>query len=101
ILDIVRTALHRGGTVTTEGFLDEQGDAGPILRSPGVNFLSVPEDVLVPRGLVQKLQLRPGQQLAGTVRLPRDREKFLVLDQIASIEGQPADQWTQCTDFEK
>ena len=101
ILDIVRTALHRGGTVTTEGFLDDQGDAGPVLRSPSVNFLPVPEDVAVPRALVQKLQLRPGQQLSGSVRLPRDREKMLVLDQIALIEGQPSDQWTQCTDFEK
>ncbi len=101
ILDIVRTALHRGGTVTAEGFLDDQGDTGPVLRSPGVNFLPVPEDVAIPRNLVQKHQLRPGQQLAGTVRLPRDREKMLVLDQVTSIEGQPADQWVQCTDFEK
>jgi transcription termination factor Rho len=101
ILDLTRAALQRGGTVTAEGFLDEQGEAGPVLRSPGVNFLPVPEDVAVPRALVQKFQFRPGQQLCGTVRLPRDREKILVLDQVTSIEGQPAEQWTQATDFEK
>ena len=101
ILDLVRAALGRGGTVTVEGFLDEQGDAGPVLRSTGLNFLPVPEDVAIPRGLVQKHQLRPGQHLAGTLRLPRDREKLLVLDQLISIEGQPAEQWVQTTDFEK
>src|SRR3954447_26518818 len=30
ILDIVRAALQRRGTVTAEGFLDDQGEGGPI-----------------------------------------------------------------------
>ena len=81
--------------------MDDQGETGPFLRSPGVNFLPVPEDVLVPRAMVQKLQLRPGQQLTGTVRLPHDREKFLVLDQVTSIEGEPAEKWSQVTEFDK
>ncbi len=101
ILDIIRAALQRRGTVTAEGFLDEQGDAGPVLRSPGVNFLPVPEDVAIPRALVQKLQLRPGQKLSGTVRLPQDREKLLVLDQLTSIEDEPAEKWAQGTEFDK
>ena len=101
ILDVVRAALGRGGAVTAEGFLEEQGEAGPVLRSTGLNFLPVPEDVSIPRALIQKHQLRPGQQLAGTLRLPRDREKLLMLDQLISIEGQPAEQWVQGTDFEK
>ncbi len=100
ILDVVRAALGRGGTVTAEGFLDDQGEAGPVLRSAGLNFLPVPEDVAVPRAFIQKHQLRAGQQLAGILRLPRDREKLLVLDQLVSIEGQPAEQWIQGTDFE-
>ncbi len=101
ILDTIRAALGRGGTVTTEGFLDEVGDSFGFLRSPRLNFLPVPEDVCVPRALIQKHGLRLGQQLAGTVRLPRDREKSLMLDQITTIEGQPAEQWVQPTDFEK
>jgi transcription termination factor Rho len=101
ILDVVRASLGRGGTVSTQGFLDDQADGGPVLRSAALNFLPVPEDVLVPRSVIQKYQLRPGQELAGTVRLPRDREKLLVLDQLTSIEGQSPDQWNQTTDFEK
>ncbi len=93
--------LQRRGTVTAEGFLDEQGEGGPVLRSPGVNFLPVPEDVAVPRGLVQKLQLRPGQKLAGAVRLPHDREKLLILDQVTSIEDKPLEEWVQVTEFDK
>jgi transcription termination factor Rho len=51
--------------------------------------------------MIQQYQLRPGQELTGTVRLPRDRERSLVLDRITMIEGQPVEQWTTPTDFEK
>jgi transcription termination factor Rho len=101
IVDLVRAALSLGGTVTAEGFLDEVGESFGILRSPRLNFLPVPEDVCVSRALMQRHQLRPGQCLAGTLRLPHDREKLFVLDQIATIEGQPVEEWTPPTDFEK
>ncbi len=101
IVDLVRAALGRGSTVTAEGFLDQPDDAFGLLRSPQLNFLPVPEDVCVPRAIIQRFQLRPAQQIAGTLRLPRDREKGLVLDQVTTIEGQPAEQWTEPIDFEK
>jgi transcription termination factor Rho len=101
IVDLVRAALNLGGTVTVEGFLDEVGESFGILRSPRLNFLPVPEDVCVSRALMQRHQLRPGQCLAGTLRLPHDREKLFVLDQITTIEEQPVEQWTPPTDFEK
>src|SRR6266487_2335580 len=101
ILDIVRAALAGGGTVTAEGFLDQVSDSFAMLRWPKLNFLPVPEDVAVPRALVEQYQLRPGQKIAGTVRLPAQREKFLSLDKVTHIEGQPAEEWTEPTHFDK
>ncbi len=101
ILDIVRAALAGGASVTTEGFLDQVSDSFAMLRWPKLNFLPVPEDVAVPRALVEQYQLRPGQKIAGTVRLPAQREKFLSLDGVTTIEGQPATEWTQTTHFDK
>jgi transcription termination factor Rho len=101
ITDLVRAAMGRGSTVTVEGFLDQVGDSLALLRSPQLNFLPVPEDVCVPRAIIQRFHLRPAQQITGTLRLPRDREKGLVLDQVTTIEGQPAEQWSEPTDFEK
>ena len=101
IVDLVRQALTRGGTVTTEGFLEYVGDSFGYLRWPKLNFLPVPEDVCIPRATIQKLHLRPGQQIGGKIRLPREREKLLVLDEITLIEGQPPEQWTEPPDFEK
>src|SRR5204863_5286894 len=73
ILDIARAALGQGANVTAEGFLDQVGDSFGLLRYPELNFLPVPEDVYVPRAAMELYHLRPGQKLAGKVRLPRDR----------------------------
>ncbi len=101
ILDIARAALGQGATVSAEGFLDQVGDSFGFLRYPELNFLPVPEDVYVPRAAIDLYRLRPGQKLSGKLRLPRDREKGLVLDDVLTIEGEPAEKWSEPTDFEK
>jgi transcription termination factor Rho len=101
IVDLARAAIGCGGVVTIEGFLESPGEGTAYLRYPELNFLPVPEDVAVPRPLIQQFKLRPGQQLAGEVRLPREREKCLALAEVTTIEGQPAAEWTEPTDFEK
>ena len=101
ILDIARAAISSGATVNAEGFLDQVSDSFAILRWPKLNFLPVPEDVAVPRTLVVQHNLRPGQKLAGTVRLPVQREKFLSLDNVTTVEEQPAEDWKQPTAFDK
>src|SRR5439155_25353378 len=80
ILDIARPALGQGVNVTAEGFLDQVGDSFGLLRYPELNFLPVPEDVYVPHAAMELYHLRRGQKLAGTLWLPRDREKALARD---------------------
>ena len=101
MLDVIRAALSTGSTVTAEGFLDQTGDSFAMLRWPKLNFLPVPEDVCVPLAVIAQYHLQPGHKLAGKIRLPEHREKFLTLQQVTAIEGQPAEQWAQLTDFDK
>jgi transcription termination factor Rho len=101
VLDVIRAGLSMGATVTAEGFLDQVSDSFAMLRWPELNFLPVPEDVCVPRAVIEQYHLRPGQEIAGTIRLPGDREKFLTLEKLVTIEGQPAEQWMEPTDFDK
>ncbi|HEY6206599.1 MAG TPA: transcription termination factor Rho [Chthoniobacterales bacterium] len=101
IVDLIRAALQHGATVTAQGFLDQVGESLALLRWPDLNFLPVPEDVSVPRAIIEQFQLRSGQQLCGSVRLPRDREKSLVLDEVKTVEGTPAEQWRQPIEFDK
>jgi transcription termination factor Rho len=100
ILDLVRSALNAGSTVTAEGFIEQIGDSFALLRCPELNFLPVPEDVALTRVQLQKFHLRPGQKVGGKLRLPRDREKSLMLDEITTVEGMPLPQWSEKTDFE-
>jgi len=101
VLDVIRAGLSGGASITADGFVDQVSDSFAILRWPKLNFLPVPEDVCVPRAVIEQYHLRPGQKLAGIIRLPGHREKFLTLEQVTTIEGQPAEQWSEPTDFDK
>ncbi|MEY2565098.1 MAG: transcription termination factor Rho [Verrucomicrobiota bacterium] len=100
ILDLIRAALGRKIPVTVEGFFDQVADSYAALRWPRLNFLSVPEDVGVPRPIAQLFHFRPGQKISGTLRLPRDREKSLMLDDVTAIEGMPPEEWKEPTPFD-
>jgi len=101
ILDIIRAALTGGATITAEGFVDQVSESFAMLRWPRLNFLPLPEDVAIPRAVIEQHQLRPGQKIAGTIRLPMQREKFLSLVEVTRVEGQPPEEWTQPTHFDK
>ena len=100
ILDLIRTALSRNIPVTTTGFFDPVADNFGVLRWPRLNFLSVPEDVCVPRTFIQQFKLQPAQKIRGTLRLPRDREKLIMLDEVLEIEGIPSAEWIVPTPFD-
>jgi transcription termination factor Rho len=100
ILDLIRTGLGLGIPVTAKGFFDQVADSFGVLRWPRLNFLPVPEDVGVPRAFIQLFHFRPAQKISGTLRLPRDREKMLMLDDVTAIEGVPPEQWTEPTPFD-
>jgi len=100
ILDLIRAALGRKIPVTTTGFFDPVADNFGVLRWPRLNFLPVPEDVGVPRAFIQQFKLQPAQKIRGTLRLPRDREKMIMLDEVQAIEGVPVAEWTPPTPFD-
>ena len=100
ILDLVRNALTRGIRVTTEGWLDPVAEHLGVLRWPAINFLPVPEDVGVTRDMIREFHLEAAQWISGTVRLPREREKILMLDQLTAIEGMPPNEWSERKKFD-
>ncbi len=100
IVDLVRAACFKGVPVTVAGFYCQTPDSFGLLRFPALNFLPVPEDIGVPRGTAQHFRFRLGQKITGTVRLPRDREKWLMLDEVLTIEDQPSGDWRPPKDFD-
>ena len=100
VLDQARHRLHARGTVTGTGLLERSQDSWN-LRWTAYDLRPGPDDVMVPFALVKKLSLQPGVLVEARLRLPRDREQGLVVEEILSIEGIPAAEWKPPVEFDK
>ena len=100
VVDQVRHSLHNGGTVTATGLL-ERAQEGSSLRFTAYDLRPGVDDLLVPHALIKKFSLQSGLMLQVKVRLPRDREHGLVVDEILSIEDIPSSEWQPPLEFDK
>ncbi len=100
VFDLLRAYAARGTELYADGIL-EMGQGGGYLRWPRFNFRSLPQDVFIPTQLERQFSLRNGNRIAGKIRLPRDRERFITIERIQTIENIPADQWEETVEFDK
>ncbi len=100
VLDQARRQLELGGRLTGHGILERTGESG-VIRWAAFDLKPGPEDVYVPPGLIRRSGLQAGLGLEFVIRLPRDRERGLVLDELVSVEGIPIAEWVVPTEFDK
>lgn len=75
--------------VKIEGVLEimlETGGYG-FLRSADYNYLASPDDVYVSQGQIKTYGLKTGDTVRGTVRPPREGEKYFPLVKVEMING--------------
>ena len=94
VADVLRFLTESGSEVVVDGVLEMASEAHGFLRWPCVSFRPCPEDICVPAGVIRRFGLQSGHRLHGRLRPARDREKFLALDEVYSIEGIPSESWT-------
>jgi transcription termination factor Rho len=94
VADILRFLTERGSQVLVDGVLEMAPESHGFLRWPRFSFRPGPEDIYVPSGIVRRFGLQTGHRIAGRLRSARDREKFLALEEVHTIEGIPAETWT-------
>ena len=75
------------GIVSAEGVLEVMQDGYGFLRSSDYNYLSSPDDVYVSQSQVKLFGLKTGDTVVGTIRPPREGEKFFPLVKVDSING--------------
>ncbi|MCH2230145.1 MAG: transcription termination factor Rho [Crocinitomicaceae bacterium] len=75
------------GIVTAEGVLEVMQDGYGFLRSSDYNYLSSPDDIYVSQSQVKLFGLKTGDTVVGTIRPPREGEKFFPLVKVESING--------------
>ncbi|MEM9018687.1 MAG: transcription termination factor Rho [Verrucomicrobiota bacterium] len=100
VFEILKFYGEHGTEIEAEGFLDFSGDSFGFLRWPDFSFASNADDVYVPAAMIRKNQFGVGQLLRCKVRPPKDREKFLSVDTILSVEGVPMEQWGEPNGFD-
>lgn len=89
VYEITRTYLRKGGTVVAQGILEILPDGFGFLRSPRSNYLQCPEDVYVSPSQVRRFGLRTGDLIEGSVRDPKEKERFFALARVDNINGRP------------
>lgn len=75
------------GIVSAEGVLEEIQDGYGFLRSSDYNYLPSPDDVYVSQSQIKLFGLKTGDTVKGTIRPPREGEKFFPLVKVESING--------------
>ena len=100
ILDLMKFHANRGGELQAEGVLEITADHQAFLRWPRYSFKPFPEDVSVPRGIVQRFGLQPGHLVSARIRPPVGKERWMMLDQVLAIEGILVERWVEPKPFD-
>ncbi len=75
------------GIIDAEGVLEMMPDGYGFLRSSDYNYLNSPDDVYVSVSQVKLFGLKTGDTVRGTVRPPKEGEKYFPLIKLIEING--------------
>ncbi len=98
------------GIVLGEGVLEMMPDGYGFLRSSDYNYLSSPDDIYVSPSQIKLFGLKTGDTVYGSVRPPKEGEKYFALLKVETINGKspedvrdrvPFDYLTPLFPFEK
>jgi transcription termination factor Rho len=79
------------GIVSNTGVLEIMPDGYGFLRSPDYNYLSSPDDIYVSQSQIKLFGLKTGDTIKGSIRPPREGEKYFPLIKVEEINGRTPD----------
>ncbi|MDQ6756216.1 MAG: transcription termination factor Rho [Bacteroidota bacterium] len=80
------------GVILGEGVLEMMPDGYGFLRSSDYNYLSSPDDVYVSPSQIKLFGLKTGDTVYGSVRPPKEGEKYFALLKVETINGKGPDE---------
>ncbi|MCK9204487.1 MAG: transcription termination factor Rho [Bacteroidales bacterium] len=75
------------GIITSEGVLEIMSDGYGFLRSSDYNYLNSPDDIYVSQSQIKLFGLKTGDTVRGTIRPPKEGEKYFPLIKVELING--------------
>ena len=93
VFEIVKSLSSKPNeTLCGEGVLQTLPDGFGFLRSPNYNYLPSAEDIYVSPAQIRRFDLRKGDTLYGTIRSPKEKEKYFALLKVEKINGKTPEQ---------
>jgi len=93
VFEIVKTISDRPNEVLYgEGVLEVLPDGFGFLRSPNYNYLPSAEDIYVSPAQIRRFDLRKGDTIYGSIRAPKDKEKYFAMLKVERINGKTFEQ---------
>ena len=86
--------------VTSQGVLETMPDGYGFLRSSDFNYLNSPDDVYVSQSQIKLFGLKTGDTIEGTIRPPKEGEKYFPLIRIKSVNVRTTDEVRDRVPFE-
>lgn len=78
---------NQEGVIECEGVLELSPEGYGFLRSSDYNYLPSPDDVFVTQQTIKQYGLKTGDTILGTVRPPRENEKYFPLVKVKLVNG--------------
>jgi transcription termination factor Rho len=75
------------GFIIAEGVLEIMQDGYGFLRSSDYNYLNSPDDIYVSQSQIKLFGLKTGDTIQGSIRPPKDGEKYFPLIKVEMING--------------
>lgn len=85
--EVKEDAYDLVGIVSAEGVLEVIQDGYGFLRSSDYNYLPSPDDIYVSQSQIKLFGLKTGDTVKGTIRPPKEGEKYFPLVKVESING--------------
>jgi transcription termination factor Rho len=81
------SAFDFDNVIINEGVLEIMPDGYGFLRSSDYNYLSSPDDIYVSQSQIKLFGLKTGDTVRGSIRPPKEGEKYFPLVRVESING--------------
>ena len=88
---VIEKTYEFDGIITSAGVLEIMPDGYGFLRSADYNYLNSPDDIYVSQSQIKLFGLKTGDTIKGTIRPPKEGEKYFPLIKVEEINGRSPD----------
>ncbi len=82
---VLKELAERDVEIIGVGVVEVLPDGFGFMRSPQSNYLAGPDDIYVSPQQIRKMGLRTGDTVEGTIRGPRDGERYFALVRVSTV----------------